>query len=69
MASLEDITSAHYSKGCVCVVFFFASSRPHAHIISHVVCAPGRYTKNISDDELVAIRLALARNRARAICL
>ncbi|ELR22811.1 Nup85 Nucleoporin, putative [Acanthamoeba castellanii str. Neff] len=42
MASLEDITSAHYSKG---------------------------YTKNISDDELVAIRLALARNRARAICL
>jgi hypothetical protein len=28
-----------------------------------------RYTKNISEEELVAIRLALARNRARAICL
>lgn len=42
MASLEEITSAHYSTG---------------------------YTKGIAEEELSAIRLALARNRARAICL
>jgi len=41
MCSLEDITSAHYSKG---------------------------YTGDVSADELSAIRLALARNRARALC-
>jgi hypothetical protein len=42
MASLEDVTSAHYGKG---------------------------YTRNLSEDKLAKIRLALARNRARVICV
>jgi hypothetical protein len=44
-----------------------APSRPHRTLPTMRVTR--RYTKNISEEELVAIRLALARNRARAICL
>jgi len=60
MASLEDVTSAHYGKGyATCPLLTLHSTSPES----------SRYTRNLSEDKLAKIRLALARNRARVICV